>query len=534
MFGKKFVQPVLSGPGTRRLSKAASLTAALAAASMLALSACAGGGGTESSGSGSGTEAIRFGISNEPGNLITGVDQGAVGNTMMTFIHRGLTAYNNEGKVVEGLAESVEMTDPTTYTFKLRPGLTFHDGSPVTASNVKASLEYYANKANGSTLLVGLQDIKEVEVKDDHAGVIHLSGPNSAFLEYLAIPTAAIVPDKSLAKDVPNQIGAGPFVLKEHNRGVNLVLTKFDQFYNADEVKLPGIDVSFYSDGSARTNALLGGDVDIIDYVPWPDYDRVSGTDGMTLDAKTGPLQFIQFNVTKGPFADAKVRQAVGYALNRENAVEAAFQGHGKPLTGITIPQDNPAYDPANTGLFSYDVAKAKSLLAEAGYPNGFEAKMLTTSQYTFLQDTALSAQADLAAIGIKVTLDAPDWSTRVAKGNSGDYDLAVAGGAGVVADPTYIKGLVSGPNSFLRSFGYDNPALNAKLDEGLRATTDEAKKAAYNAALKIMQADVPYAPINTREQAFAYNSKVSGFKTLPGFLSFYSGYSFTDISFSG
>jgi len=156
---------------------------------------------------------------------------------------------------------------------------------------------------------------------------------------------------------------------------------------------------------------------------------------------------------------------------------------------------------------------------------------MLTTSQYTFLQDTALSAQADLAAIGIKVTLDAPDFSTRIAKGNAGDYDIAVAGGAGIVADPTYIRGLVSGPNSFLRSFGYENPALNAKLDEGLRATNDAAKKAAYNEALKIMQATVPYAPIDTREQAFAYNSKVSGFKNLPGFLTFYSGYSFADIS---
>jgi ABC-type transport system substrate-binding protein len=501
---------------------------------MLALSACAGGGGSAGTASSNASSAmLRFGISNEPANLITGVDQGTVGNTMMTLIHRGLMSYDKDGKVVAGLAESVEMTDPTTYTFKLRPNLSFHDGTPVTASNVKASLEYYANKANGSTLYVGLQDIKNVEVKDDHSGVIHLSGPNSAFLEYLAIPTAAIVPDKSLAKDVPNQIGAGPFALEEHNKGVNLVLKKFDKFYGADKVKLAGIDMSFYSDGSARTNALLGGDVDIIDYVPWPDYDRVSNTSGMKLDAQSGPLQFIQFNVTKGPFADAKVRQAVGYALNRENAVQAAFQGHGEPLTGVKIPENNPAYDPANTGLFGYDVAKAKSLLADAGYPNGFEAKMLTTSQYTFLQDTALSAQADLAAVGIKVTLDAPDWSTRVAKGNSGDYDLAVAGGAGIVADPTYIKGLVSGPNSFLRSFGYDNPALNAKLDEGLRATDDATKKAAYNAALKIMQTDVPYAPINTREQAFAYDSKVSGFKNLPGFLSFYSGYSFADIALS-
>ncbi len=110
----------------------------------------------------------------------------------------------------------------------------------------------------------------------------------------------------------------------------------------------------------------------------------------------------------------------------------AAFQSNGAPLDGIVIPEDDPAYDPAAAELWSYDPEKAKELLAEAGYPDGFSATLLSTSQYTFLQDNALSVQEDLRAIGIDVTLDAPDWSTRVSKGNAGEYDIAVSGDAGV------------------------------------------------------------------------------------------------------
>jgi len=505
---------------------------AVASAAALVLSGCSTGGSSADA-SDSDQSTLRFGISNEPADLITGVDQGTVGNTMMSLIHRGLMSYDSSGAVEPALAESIDLVDSTTYNFSLHPDLTFQDGSALTADNVKNSLEYYADPANGSTLNVGLKDISSVDVTDDVSGVIHLSGPNSALLEYLAIPTAAIVPDAALSPDVANSIGAGPFSLEEHTDGVNLLLAKFDGFYDASDVDLDEIDVSFYSDGTARTNALLGGDVDIIDYVPWPDYDRVSNTDGFTLDAQTGPLQFVQFNVTDGPFADAKVREAVAYAINRENSIIAAFQGHGEPLTGVYIPEDNAAYNPDMTDLFGYDVDKAKDLLAEAGYPDGFEATLLTTSQYAFLQDTALSVQADLQAIGITVNLDAPDWATRVAQGNAGEYDIAIAGGAGIVTDPTYIKGLVSGPNSFLRSFGYDNADLNAALEEGLRATDDTEKLEAYAQALTIMQADVPYAPINTREQAFAFNDSVAGFKNLPGFLSFYSGYSFAATSIS-
>lgn len=503
---------------------------AIAVAGALALTGCSGSAAVGGE-SGEAAQVLRFAISNEPTKLTTGMNEGTVANTMLTLIHRGVMTYDSNGELTEGLAEKVEQTDALTYDVTLREGLTFQDGSALTAENVKNSLDYYSDESVGSSLLAGLDDIASIDVIDDTHLVIHLSAANSAFLSYLATPSAAIVPDNSLNSEGNNWVGAGPFSLANHDKGVGLVLEKFDDYHAADEVSLEKIDMSFYADGEARTNALISGDVDFIDYVPWENFDRVSDTPGLTLDAQAGPFQYVNFNVSEGPFADRKVREAVAYALNRENSVTAAFLGHGQALFGPPISETDPAFDPSMKSLWSYDPAKAKSLLAEAGYPDGFEATLLTTSQYKFLQDTALSVQADLEAIGIKVTLDAPDWPGRIAKGNAGDYDIAVSGAAGMVADPTYINGYVTGPNDYSRSVGYNNAELNAALDDGLRASSDSDKNKAYKRAFEIIRTDVPFVTLSMRDQAFAFNSKVTGFKNLPGFLSFYSGYALADVS---
>lgn len=516
-------------PASQHLRRHESITAfrwlgavAFGAASVLVLAGCgasADSGGSEGDG---GKQTLVFGLSAEPAAPITGMQQGGAVNQLLTIVHRGLMTYDETGAVVPGVAESVDTSDPTKYVFTLRPDLTFHDDTPLTSENVKNSLDYYRDTANGSQLAAGLKDITDIATDGDTV-TITLAQPNTAFLQYLALPFAAIVPDSSLNADTANWVGAGPFEMTNLDQGIGLTVEKNDDYYDANEVSLDSIEVKFYPDGEARTNALLSGDVDMIEYVPWENFQRVSDA-GLTVDAQQGPFQYVQFNVTEGPFADPKVRQAVAYALNRENAVTAAFQSNGAPLDGIVIPEDDPAYDPKAAELWSYNPEKAKELLADAGYPDGFSATLLSTSQYTFLQDNALSVQEDLRAVGIDVTLDAPDWSTRVSKGNAGEYDLAVSGDAGVITDPSYLLNWVVDSRNFNVGWGYSNETLRGLIEDGLRAADDDdAKKEIYEQIAEIWAEDVPFASINTREQAYAYNDKVKGFETLPGFLVFYS-----------
>lgn len=493
---------------------------AFGAASVLVLAGCAGSGGSDGSG-GDGEQTLVFGLSADPATPITGMQQGGAVNQLLNLVHRGLMTYDEKGQVVPGVAESVDTSDPTKYVFTLRPDMTFSDDSPLTADNVKNSLDYYRDPANGSQLAAGLKDITDITADGDTV-TITLAQPNTALLQYLALPFAAIVPDASLNPETPNWVGAGPFEMTNLDQGIGLTVEKNDNYYAADDVKLDSVEVKFYPDGEARTNALLSGDVDMIEYVPWENFQRVADA-GLTVDAQQGPFQYVQFNVTDGPFADPKVRQAVAYALNRENAVTAAFQSNGAPLNGIVIPQDDPAYDPSSAELWGYDPKKAKQLLTDAGYPDGFSATLLSTSQYTFLQDNALSVQEDLRAIGIDVTLDAPDWSTRVSKGNAGEYDIAVSGDAGVITDPSYLLNWVVDSRNFNVGWGYSNDTLRGLIEDGLRADDGSAKKEIYSQITDIWAEDVPFASINTREQAYAYSDKVSGFQTLPGFLVFYS-----------
>lgn len=502
-------------------------TTAVIAASALALSACGGGGTAE----GPVEQELQFGLSGDVPKLQPHLDQGAAAMMLDSVLHRGLLGYDANGEVVTALAEKYDQPDPTTYKFTLHKGLTFHDGTPLTSAEVKTSFEALANPASAAKIVSVAQGIQSIETPDAETVIIKLKSPNAAFLSYIADTTAAVLPSSAFTAGGESWVGAGPFKLASHNKGVSFVVEKFDGYYNAESVKLNKIDFPIYTDGQARTNALLAGDVDLIDFVPWEEFDRVKSDPGITLDAQSGPFMYLNFNVTKGPFADAKVREAVALAVNRENVVSAALSGNGTPIQGVPVPETSPFYNESLANGWEQNIDKAKSLLAEAGYPDGFTARMLSTSQYAFHKDTALSVQSDLAAVGIQLDLDLPDWATRVSKGNAGDYDIAVSGSAGVVNDPSFLSKFVQGPAEHTRSFGYDNNNINTLLAQGL-AETDEAKrKAIYDELSQTILTDAPFVSLAGRAQAFAYQKSVTGFSNLPGFLTFNSGYTLAETS---
>lgn len=518
---------MFSSSTRRRTFAVAGIAAGLAAA--LALTACAGGD-SKSGGDQSASEQVMiYGVSSDPPQPITGVSQGAAMNTLLAMVHRGLLQFKNDGTVEDGLA-TVEQTDDKTYVFTLRENLTFNDGSELTVDNVKNTLDYIRNPDNGTFLAPLLTDIESVQIDGTNNVTVKLTAPNNVFLQTLALPYASIVPDTSLNAETANWIGAGPFSMTSLEQGVGLTMEKYDGYFEADSVALDTIEVKFYPDGEARTNALLSGDVDLIDYVTWENFDRVSDA-GFTLASVDGPFQFVQFNVENTPFADPKVRQAVAYALNRDNSVLAAFQGNASPLYGVSVLESDGAYDPNLANIWEYDPKKAKDLLAEAGYPNGFDATILATSQYTFLQDNALSVQEDLRAVGINATLDAPDWAGRIAKGNEGDYDLAVSGDTGIVSDASYLRAWAVDGRTYNVSWGYKNDEIASLIEDGLRVADDAEKHAIYQEVREIWKKDVPFASLNVRAQAFGHSEAVQGFEPLPGTLVFFSGYNFADIS---
>ncbi|MCQ9386607.1 ABC transporter substrate-binding protein [Brevibacterium moorei] len=473
---------------------------------------------------------LDIGLSAEPKSNPPAVDSSVVGYTIDALVQRGLMAYDPDGTLVPGLAESVTSKDNKTWTVELRSGLTFANGDPLTTADVKRNFEYMSDPKSPGYVFDGLKGLKSMEVESDTQMKLVLDSPNNAFVQYLAIPAAAIYSKDSIEDKKDGWDGAGPFKVDTYSPGQSLQLVKNEDYYDADNVDLEKINLKFYPDGNARTSALLSGDVDFIDYVPWEDFSRLENDKNMTLDSQNGPFMYTLFNVKTGIFDDPKMRQAVAYAINRDNSVSAAFFGHGESQYGVPMDKADPAYDPNWDTLYSYDPAKAKQLIKESGFDTSKEIRFLTNSQYVFHRDVALSIQADLEAVGLKIKLISPDWATRTEMSNKGDYDLFINGNVGVVTDPSYMGTFFDGGLSNVRSAHYSNPELVSLVKQGSAAKTDEQKNQIYQKIRQIMITDVPLVMVNTRGQAHAYTNEVKGFKTLPGFLSFYSGYSLAYI----
>ena len=507
--------------------------AALTAAAVV-LAGCAATGDSDDSGDAApaAEQVLRYGNSGEPQPIQAGLDQGNVGVTMDTLVHAGLVTWNKDEELVPYLAESYEQLDTTTYSFTLREGLTFQDGEPLTSENVAASLMYLADPANGAKSVTGLSDIESVDTPDELTAIVTLSAPNSAFLEYLADPTSAIYPDDALEFGATAEIGAGPFQIEEKTDGVGMTLTRFDGFWDAENVTLETIEITYYADATARVNALLAGEIDFMDFVPWADFERLDTTEGIVLDQEEAQFMYVYFNVTEGsPMSDPVVRRAVATAIDRQSVIDSAFFGYGTASSSIPVAEGSVADVPEAEEPFEYDPDAAHQMLRDAGYEDGeITLDFTTSSQYAFLLDSALSIQADLEAVGITVNIVDVDYATYQELGTNGEYDITTVGGAGAVLNPFWIKNYVTGPDSYVRSFGYDNEELNAALDTGLRGATEEEQREGFVEAFTIINEDVPFTMVGRRNQAYAYTDNVTGFDAFPGFLNLYSGIAVQDI----
>lgn len=476
--------------------------------------------------------SLWFGLSAEPPTLDTVVQPGTAARTVKLALHRGLVNYGIDGKVSPELAESYEISpDAQTYTFHLRDAK-FHDETPVTAADVKATFEHILDPNGKAAFRNELSIIETIDTPDDKTVVLHLKSPSVALIGYLALPESVIVPAAWLEanKDNPTAepVGAGPFKFSEWTRGQEIVLEKFDDYYKEGKPELDELHFAFYGDENTRVNALKSGDVDIIDYVPAKDAESLK-TGGTQLLSTYGPFMGLQFNTHFEPFSKPEVRQAIAYAVDRSAIINTAFNGIGAPIWGIAIPEGYMGYSEAKKDHFSHDVEKAKELMAKAGYPDGFEARLLASSQYAFHQNTAVALQSELAKIGIKITLDLPDWATRMSKAGNADYDFAVLGSLGEIADPDWLTNYYYGGEKLVRTNNspyFDDPEIDALLDKG-RATVDLVERAkVYDAFVDRALELSPLVYFMWREQDYAVRDGVSGFTNMPGFLTFQSGYS--------
>jgi ABC-type transport system substrate-binding protein len=462
-----------------------------------------------------------FGLSSYPPNLEPWRHTGTAAGAVKQLIFRGLTSFGPDGQLRGELAESWEPSGETGWVFRLRDAV-FHNGAPVTAEDVKWTIEQVAAEKSTAYLKGEFQGVQEIRTPDQRTVHLVMKEPTVTVPLWFANFNMPIIARGT----TENPVGAGPFVLKGQERGVALDLEAFDRFFKPDLPKLKSIRFVAYADENLRVAALQAGDVDIIDYVPWQSMDAIEADQKLKLTTVNGPFMGLIFNGRTGPFTDARVRQAVAFAVRREEIVKAAFFGRGAPLEGIPLTPGTPYFDEARSRHWRYNPKHAKALLADAGVPNGFSCTLLSTAQYGMHKQTAEVVQQHLTEIGIQVKLNLPDWATRLTLGGRGQYDFAVVGDSALNPDPDGIAFLLDAelPESISRSYGMSTPKLHELFVQG-RSIFDPAKRREIYAQMEQEALEqATFVGLAWRSQGYAMAKKVEGFHNLPGSLTFASG----------
>jgi peptide/nickel transport system substrate-binding protein len=454
-------------------------------------------------------------------------------NIFESFVKEDLTEADlMTPKLVPGLATSWEISDDgTQYTFKLRDGVTFHDGAPFNADAVMANFDRFWNKESSTyfektAAFVGAytQWIKNVEKLDDMTVRITLTQPNYEWLrtglqsygQPLMISPAALekYSDDELAL---NPVGTGPFKFVEREQGVKTVLTRNDDYWGR-KAKLDQIIFRPLEDPATRVNALRTGEVNMIGVPPWDDVEDLK-EEGftLTLNDNVPNYLFIHLNHKHPILKDKKVRQALNMAIDKEGLVREIYAGTGRVEHGMLSPGTF-AYDP-DFRYYDYDPEKAKQLLADAGYPDGFEMNW-DIFQYGTGELVESWIQRDLKKIGVDVKIQKYEWIAYLRRWASGmPEDIGMNHINWGMTYPSFIR-IVASCGSFppngVNSGWYCNEEVDRLMDEAVKIKDEAKAREVYQQINKLMMEDAAFVPVIDDLQPIFIAPSVKGFVNPP------------------
>jgi glutathione transport system substrate-binding protein len=458
---------------------------------------------------------------------------------MAKSFYEGLFGFDKDMKLIPVLAEGYEASkDGLVYTIKLKRGIKFHDGTDFKADAVKANLDRVTNPDN-KLKRYGLynNNIAKTEVVDDYTARITLKTPFSPFIAQLAHPSTVMISPTALTKygkDIAsNPVGTGPFKFVEWQRTDYLKVAKFDGYWRKGYPKVDTITWKPVVDNNARAALMQTGEAHFTFPLPYEQADMLKTKPELEVVAAPSiVLRYLSMNTQQKPFDNPKVRQAIAFAINKEALVKVAFNGYASPAEGIA--PEGVEYA-VKIGPWPYDVAKAKQLMTEAGYPNGFETELWSAYNHTTAQKVTQFLQQQLGQIGIKAKITLLEAGQRVEKVESWQ-DPATApvrmyyvgwststGEADWALRPLLYGG--SWPPQLFNTAYYKNAKFDASIKEA-QLTTDSGKKAQlYKEAQETAWNDAPWAPLVTEKLLSAHNKKLTGVYVIPD-----ASFNFTEV----
>jgi peptide/nickel transport system substrate-binding protein len=495
------------------LSKRLGLLAAVAAVAALTLSGCVSGGGTPNA-SGSAlpdsSQNLTYIPSAFPLNLDIPSNPAEIGvNGVVSQVLQPLVKFDGK-KATADLATSWTWTNPTTLTLTLRKGVTFSDGKPFTAADVKATFDVYI-AAKSPAFAAQFAPIVSTAATDDHTFTITTSHPVGTLVNFLSFVYIGEAGKVTQADYWNKPVGTGPFTVTDYVPNDHVALARNESYWGT-KAKLKTLTFKAVSDVSSKVTALSNNEAQIVGDLPYDQIESVKAMDGVKLQtADSYSYFFVWFENAKSPLNNVKVRKAMYEALDVPTIAKSLYGNTASAMQSFCPPT---AFGCTPAKLPSYNPKDAKKLLADAGYPKGFTTDMIFStvngSNITDLAPTLISAWK---AIGVTVTPRGEDQATWLADFSSLNWQQDLQVNQTLTGDADYTLNRLY--SCAAKRLGYCNPSLDTLLTKAQQSTDQSERLSLYKQATTILEQDLPFIPLLNLKVNDAVRSNVNGL-TIP------------------
>ena len=477
------------------------------------LSGCGDGSAAETQKSRADTNELVVGIAQDLDDSLDPHKTVKAGTREVMFnVFEGLMKPTPNGDLTPAIAESYEVSeDRMTYTFHLREGVQFHNGKTVTAEDVVYSIQRCAAATEtGIVQVEAFSVIQGIETPDDKTVAITISEPSNEFISYM---TTAILPADYDKQDTA-PVGTGPFKFVSRTAQDSVVLEKFDGYWGTP-AQLDKVTLKIIENADSLMMSLQSGAIDLCAHLTSTQVAQL----GENFDVAEGTMNLVQalyLNNAEKPFDDVRVRQALCYAVDKQEIIDLAFDGYGSPIGSSMYPAFGKYFDDSLTNYYTKDVEKAKALLAEAGYPGGFDMTITVPSNYKPHMDTAEVLVQQLAQIGVNAAIEPIEWESWVSDVYVGRQFQSTV--VGVDASNMTARALLE---RFTSDYGknfinYNNAEYDALFRQTLTAYDDAEQTALYKQMLANLTENAANAYIQDLADLVAVRKGVEGVTFYP------------------
>jgi len=459
-------------------------------------------------------------VSTEPPGLDPTTNAAGVIRLLLQHnLYENLVQADENGNLYGQLAVSWEVSpDALVYTFHLRSGVRFHDGTPCDADAVRRSFLRAMDPQTRHPRREFFAGIEAIETPDPQTVRFLLRAPDASFLAVLALGDSVIVP-AGAADMARSPVGTGPFRFAEWRPGYSLRLVRFDGYYLPGFPELDALTFRFIPDPAAQLAALRAGDVDVVaEVVPEIAATLTGDPELRVLSRPQDLVQILATNTARAPFNDLRVRQALAHAVDRDQLIALVSHGFASPIGSHLAP--SALYYADMTWVHPHDPARARELLAAAGFPDGFATTLTLPANYPIHVRTGELLAAQLQQVGIRAELRLVDWGTWLSRVfGQADYDLTVIAHIGRLDPAPMLTGYGPGRPDFYFRRGWSSPELDQLLRDGMATADPETRRIIYTAAQHLIAAEAVNVFLAAPHQILALRPGVTDVKILPHYV---------------